>query len=62
VEEEAEPDPAEPVTPEPAAGGLLARPARADATLPTVVEAKPAAGSGQATQPLGAAAAPQRKD
>ena len=42
-EEEAEPDPAEPVTPEPAAGGRRARPARAEATLPTVVEAAPAA-------------------
>jgi hypothetical protein len=38
VEEEAEP-----VTPEPAAGGRRARPARAEATLPTVVEAEPAA-------------------
>src|SRR6266511_4329988 len=40
-EEEAEPDPAGPVTPEPAAGGRRARPARAEATLPTVVEAAP---------------------
>jgi hypothetical protein len=55
VEEEAEPDPAEPVTPEPAAGGRRARPAKA--------EAKPAAHSGsqEATRPLGAVAA-QRKD
>jgi vacuolar-type H+-ATPase subunit H len=43
VEEEAEPDRAEPVTPEPAAGGRRAGSARAEATLPTVVEANPAA-------------------
>jgi len=45
VGEEAEPVRAEPVTPEPAAGGRRARPAKADATLPTVAEVKPAAGS-----------------
>jgi hypothetical protein len=51
-EEEAEPDRAEPVTPgpaatrpaaQPAAGGGRAGPARAEATLPTVAGAKPAA-------------------
>ncbi len=57
VEEEAEADPAEPVTPEPAAGGRRARPAKADATLPTVAEAKPVAPAGS----LEPAAAAQRK-
>jgi cell division septum initiation protein DivIVA len=45
VDEEGEPEPAEPVTPgEPAAGGRQARPAEAEATLPGVAEANPAAG------------------
>ena len=43
VGEEAEPDSAEPATPEPAAGGRRARPAKTEATLPTVAEAAPAA-------------------
>ncbi len=56
VDEEAEPEPAEPSTPEPAAGGWRARPAKA--------EAKPAASSGspETTEPLKPAAAAQRKD
>lgn len=46
-EEQGEPEPAEPLTPgEPAAAGRQTRPANAnaEATLPGVAEAKPAAG------------------
>jgi hypothetical protein len=73
VEEEAGPERAEPVTPEPATaqsaakpatGGRRARPTKAEATLPTVAETNSVAASGsqQATQPLGAAAPPRGKD